>query len=96
MKTWEERLFELIRARMRFVECKGGRERRGTCGGVGELNKSVRPRTLRRAGDFWQPVWIACGSRVGHRRLGARQTAAGVCSESTGEWQSFDHEIEAI
>jgi len=58
MKTWEERLFELIRRADGFVACKGG------TGTLVELavawvmmNKSVRAgKPFAVLGDFWQPI----------------------------------------
>jgi uncharacterized protein (TIGR00730 family) len=58
MKTWEERLFELIRLADGFVACKGGTGTLVELAVVWEmLNKSVmsgKPFTV--LGDFWQPV----------------------------------------
>jgi uncharacterized protein (TIGR00725 family) len=58
MKTWEERLFELIRRADGFVACKGGT---GTLVELAEvwemINKSVmigKPFAV--LGEFWQPV----------------------------------------
>lgn len=58
MKTWEERLFELIRLADGFVACKGGTGTLVELAVAWEmLNKSViagRPLTV--LGDFWQPL----------------------------------------
>jgi uncharacterized protein (TIGR00730 family) len=58
MKTWEERLFELIRLAHGFVACKGGTGTLVELAVVWEmLNKSVmggKPFAV--LGDFWQPV----------------------------------------
>jgi uncharacterized protein (TIGR00730 family) len=58
MKTWEERLFELIRLADGFVACKGGTGTLVELAVVWEmLNKSVitgKPFAV--LGDFWQPV----------------------------------------
>src|SRR5258708_3703124 len=58
MKTWEERLFELIRCADAFVACKGGTGTLVELAVVWEmLNKSVidaKPFAV--LGDFWQPV----------------------------------------
>ncbi len=58
MKTWEERLFELIRLADGFAACKGGTGTLVELAVVWEmLNKSViagKPMTV--VGDFWQPV----------------------------------------
>jgi len=57
-KTWEERLFELVRRADGFVACKGGTGTLVELAVVWEmLNKSVitgKPITV--LGDFWQPV----------------------------------------
>ena len=58
MKTWEERLFELIRRADGFVACKGGTGTLVELAVVWEmLNKSgmtAKPFVV--LGDFWQPV----------------------------------------
>lgn len=58
MKTWEERLFELIRLADGFVACKGGTGTLVELAVVWEMiNKSVmngKPFTV--LGDFWQPI----------------------------------------
>jgi uncharacterized protein (TIGR00725 family) len=58
MKTWEERLFELIRLGHGFVACKGGTGTLVELAVVWEmLNKSVldeRPFAV--LGDFWKPI----------------------------------------
>ena len=58
MKTWEERLFELIRLADGFAACKGGTGTLVELAVVWEmLNKSVitgKPFAV--LGDFWQPV----------------------------------------
>jgi uncharacterized protein (TIGR00730 family) len=58
MKTWEERLFELIRLADGFVACKGGTGTLVELAVVWEmLNKSViTGKPLAVLGDFWQPV----------------------------------------
>lgn len=58
MKTWEERLFELIRRADGFVACKGGTGTLVELAVVWEmLNKSVMSRKpFAVLGDFWQPV----------------------------------------
>src|SRR4029077_16757740 len=57
-KTWEERLFELIRRADAFVACKGGTGTLGELGVVWEiLNKSVMTgKPFAVLGDFWTPV----------------------------------------
>jgi uncharacterized protein (TIGR00725 family) len=58
MKTWEERLFELIRRADGFVACKGGTGTLVELAVVWEMiNKSVmigKPFAV--LGEFWQPV----------------------------------------
>ena len=58
VKTWEERLFELIRRGDGFVACKGGTGTLVELAVVWEmLNKSVmtaKPFVV--LGDFWQPI----------------------------------------
>ena len=58
MKTWEERLFELIRLADGFVACKGGTGTLVELAVVWEmLNKSViTGKPVAVLGDFWQPV----------------------------------------
>ena len=58
MKTWEERLFELIRRADGFVACKGGTGTLVELAVVWEmLNKSVmHAKPFAVLGDFWQPV----------------------------------------
>jgi uncharacterized protein (TIGR00730 family) len=58
MKTWEERLFELIRRADGFVACKGGTRTLVELAVVWEmLNKSVMTaKPFAVLGDFWQPV----------------------------------------
>jgi uncharacterized protein (TIGR00730 family) len=58
MKTWEERLFELIRRADAFVACKGGTGTLVELAVVWEmLNKSVMPaKPFAVLGNFWEPV----------------------------------------
>src|SRR3981189_447084 len=58
MKTWEERLFELIRRADAFVACKGGTGTHVELAVVWEmLNKSVMTgKPFAVLGDFWTPV----------------------------------------
>src|SRR5260370_42706215 len=57
MKTWEERLFELIRRADGFVACKGGTGTLVELAVVWEmLNKSgMTAKPVAVLGDFWQP-----------------------------------------
>jgi len=58
MKTWEERLFELIRLADGFAACKGGTGTLVELAVVWEmLNKSVMTgKPMAVVGDFWQPI----------------------------------------
>ena len=58
MKTWEERLFELIRCADAFVACKGGTGTLVELAVVWEmLNKGVMTqKPFAVLGDFWEPV----------------------------------------
>ncbi len=58
MKTWEERLFELIRRADAFVACKGGTGTLVELAVVWEmLNKTVMAeKPFAVLGNFWQPV----------------------------------------
>jgi uncharacterized protein (TIGR00730 family) len=58
MKTWEERLFELIRRADAFVACKGGTGTLVELAVVWEmLNKSVMSaKPFAVLGEFWRPV----------------------------------------
>ena len=58
MKTWQERLFELIRLANGFVACKGGTGTLVELAAVWEmLNKSViSAKPIAVLGDFWTPV----------------------------------------
>jgi uncharacterized protein (TIGR00725 family) len=58
MKTWHERLFELIRLGDGFVACKGGTGTLAELAVVWEmLNKSVMTgRPFVSLGDYWQPI----------------------------------------
>ncbi len=58
MKTWEERLFELIRRADGFVACKGGTGTLVELAVAWEMmNKSVMAgKPFAVLGDFWQPI----------------------------------------
>jgi uncharacterized protein (TIGR00725 family) len=58
VKTWEERLFELIRLADGFVACKGGTGTLVELAVVWEmLNKSVMPgKPFIVLGEFWKPI----------------------------------------
>jgi uncharacterized protein (TIGR00730 family) len=69
MKTWEERLFELIRLADGFVACKGGTGTLAELAVVWEmLNKSVmKPKPFAVLGDFWRPILDRVrGVELGH------------------------------
>jgi uncharacterized protein (TIGR00725 family) len=70
VKTWQERLFELIRLADGFVACKGGTGTLVELAVVWEmLNKSVTPpKPVAIIGDFWQPIL----DRVREVELGPR------------------------
>ena len=57
-KTWDERLFELIRRGDAYVACKGGTGTLAELAVVWEmLNKSVMPaKPFVALGDFWRPI----------------------------------------
>src|ERR1700675_802597 len=58
VKTWQERLFELIRLGHGFVACKGGTGTLAELAVAWEMmNKSVmEERPFAIIGDFWQPI----------------------------------------
>ncbi len=77
-KTWEERLFELVRLGDGFVACKGGTGTLVELSVVWEmLNKSVMPgKPFAVLGDFWEPIL----QRVREVELGTGAEA------SLGKW----------
>jgi uncharacterized protein (TIGR00730 family) len=58
MKTWQERLFEIIRLGDGFVACKGGTGTLAELAVAWEMmNKSVMPpKPFVALGEFWQPI----------------------------------------
>src|SRR5271157_153804 len=74
-KTWEERLFELIRLADGFAVCKGGTGTLVELAVVWEmLNKSVMAgKPIAVVGDFWQPIL----DRVREVEQGPRASAGG-------------------
>src|SRR6267143_878108 len=73
MKTWEERLFELIRCADAFVACKGGTGTLVELAVVWEmLNKAVMPqKPFAVLGYFWEPVLDRVRQvKVGHAAPG--------------------------
>ena len=101
-KTWEERLFELVRLGDGFVACKGGTGTLVELAVVWEmLNKSVMSaKPFAVLGDFWQPILdrvreveqgpgAATGSRVWGEANGILVHSAGTVVEAAGyvgEW----------
>ena len=93
MKTWEERLFELIRLADGFVACKGGTGTLVELAVAWEmLNKSViagKPMAV--VGDFWQPILdrvreVECGARASSKsRVWKEARASLVHSAKTPE-----------
>ncbi|HYW67890.1 MAG TPA: LOG family protein [Candidatus Dormibacteraeota bacterium] len=82
-KTWEERLFELIRLADGFVACKGGTGTLVELAVVWEmLNKSVMARKpIAVLGNFWQPIL----ERVREVEQGPRSSSASrVWGEANG------------
>jgi uncharacterized protein (TIGR00725 family) len=80
-KTWDERLFELIKLGDGFVVCKGG----GTLAELAVLwemqNKAVIARKpIVALGDFWIPIL----SRVREVEVAAEQNVAAPWAESRG------------
>jgi len=57
-KTWEERLFELVRVGDGYVACKGGTGTLAELAVVWEMlnKKAMEHRPLVALGDFWRPV----------------------------------------
>jgi len=83
MKTWEERLFELIRLADGFAVCKGGTGTLVELAVVWEmLNKSVMSgKPIAVVGGFWQPIL----DRVREVEQGPRLTSQGrVWGEANG------------
>ena len=83
-KTWEERLFELVRLADGFVACKGGTGTLVELAVVWEmLNKSVMARKpFAVLGDFWQPIL----ERVREVEQGPRASSASrVWGEANGK-----------
>ena len=99
MKTWEERLFELIRRADGFVACKGGTGTLVELAVVWEmLNKSVMAaKPFAVLGDFWQPVLDRVREvEVGHpsswdeangRLVYVAATPGDVASHLTAKWK---------
>jgi len=83
VKTWEERLFKLIRLADGFVACKGGTGTLVELAVVWEmLNKSViAPKPVAIVGNFWQPIL----DRLREVELGPRGSSESrVWNEASG------------
>ena len=83
VKTWEERLFELIRLADGYAVCKGGTGTLVELAVVWEmLNKSVMSgKPIAVVGDFWQPIL----ERVREVEQGPRSSTQGrVWGEANG------------
>ena len=92
VKTWQDRLFELIRLADGFVACKGGTGTLVELSVVWEmLNKSViQPKPFAVLGNFWEPIiervrevefahkapWGEAGGRLIHRAATAAEVAS--------------------
>ncbi|HXX99614.1 MAG TPA: LOG family protein [Candidatus Limnocylindrales bacterium] len=81
-KTWEERLFELIRMGDGFVACRGGTGTLVELAVVWEmLNKAVlSAKPLAVLGDFWQPIL----ERVREVERGPRTAGTRMWGEADG------------
>jgi uncharacterized protein (TIGR00725 family) len=82
MKTWDERLFELIKLGDGFVVCKGGTGTLAELAVLWEMqNKAVIGRKpIVALGDFWTPIL----SRVREVEVAANQNRATPWAESAG------------
>jgi uncharacterized protein (TIGR00725 family) len=82
MKTWDERLFELIKLGDGFVVCKGGTGTLAELAVLWEMqNKAViqrKPMVV--LGDFWTPIL----SRVREVEVAANRNVATPWAESSG------------
>jgi uncharacterized protein (TIGR00725 family) len=82
MKTWDERLFELIKMGNGFVVCKGGTGTLAEFAVLWEMqNKAVvERRPIVALGDFWTPIL----SRVREVEVAANKNVATPWAESAG------------
>lgn len=82
MKTWDERLFELIKLGDGFVVCKGGTGTLAELAVLWEMqNKAVIGRKpVVALGDFWTPIL----SRVREVEVAAKRNVATPWAESAG------------
>jgi uncharacterized protein (TIGR00730 family) len=99
MKTWRERLFEIIRLGDGFVACKGGTGTLAELAVVWEMmNKSVMPpKPFVALGEFWSPI-LNCvqGVEVGQENPWAESRAQILRTVATAEeaadvlWNSLE------
>jgi uncharacterized protein (TIGR00730 family) len=82
MKTWDERLFELIKLGDGFVVCRGGTGTLAELAVLWEMqNKAIIGRKpIVALGDFWTPIL----SRVREVELAANHNVAAPWAESAG------------
>jgi predicted Rossmann-fold nucleotide-binding protein len=82
MKTWDERLFELIKMGDGFVVCKGGTGTLAELAVLWEMqNKAVISRKpIVALGDFWAPIL----SRVREVEVATNRNVATPWAESAG------------
>jgi uncharacterized protein (TIGR00730 family) len=102
VKTWQERLFEIIRLGDAFVACKGGTGTLAELAVAWEMiNKSVMPaRPFVALGEFWQPI-LNCvrGVEVGHENPWAEANTQILTTVATPEkaaeflWNSLEKEM---
>jgi uncharacterized protein (TIGR00730 family) len=102
VKTWQDRLFEIIRLGDGFVACKGGTGTLAELAVAWEMiNKSVMPaRPFVALGEFWQPI-LNCvrGVEVGHENPWAEANTQILTTVATPEkaaeflWNSLEKEM---
>jgi hypothetical protein len=88
VKTWQERLFEIIRLGDGFVACKGGTGTLAELAVVWEMmNKSVMPlKPFVALGEFWAPI-LNCvrAGEVGRQNPGAESRTQILKTAATPE-----------
>jgi|ERR1700730_694870 uncharacterized protein (TIGR00730 family) len=102
VKTWQDRLFEIIRLGDAFVACKGGTGTLAELAAAWEMmNKSVMPtKPFVALGEFWQPI-LDCvrGVEVGQENPWAEVKAQILRTVATPEeaadflWNSLKKEM---
>jgi len=102
VKTWQERLFEIIRLGDGFVACKGGTGTLAELAVTWEMmNKSVTaPKPFVALGEFWTPI-LNCvrGVEVGQENPWAEGKAQMLRTATTPEeaadflWNSLEKEV---